>query len=225
MFNILVVEDNGDMRELFCTVLQEAGYHTIAATDGQNALELMEKEYVDLIVADIMMPKMDGYELTKALRDAKYELPILIVTAKDQFDDMQRAFYYKADDYMIKPINVKELILRIEALLRRAKISMEKKIVVGDTILDYDALTITQNGVETILPQKEFYLLYKLLSYPNKIFTRQQLMDEIWGMFSETDERTVNTHINRLRDRLVDCKDFEIVTVRGLGYKVVKKVE
>lgn len=225
MFNILVVEDNGDMRELFCTVLQEAGYHTIAATDGQNALELMEKEYVDLIVADIMMPKMDGYELTKALRDAKYELPILIVTAKDQFDDMQRAFYYKADDYMIKPINVKELILRIEALLRRAKISMEKKIVVGDTILDYDALTITQNGVETILPQKEFYLLYKLLSYPNKIFTRQQLMDEIWGMFSETDERTVNTHINRLRDRLVDCKDFEIVTVRGLGYKAVKKVE
>lgn len=225
MFNILVVEDNSDMRELFCTVIQDAGYHVIAANDGKEALELMEKEYVDLIVADLMMPNMDGFELTKALRQAKYDLPILIVTAKDQFDDMQKAFYTKADDYMVKPVNVKELLLRIEALLRRAKISVEKKIVVGNTILDYDALTMTQNGVESILPQKEFYVLYKLLSYPNKIFTRQQLMDEIWGMFSETDERTVNTHINRLRDRLVDCKDFEIVTVRGLGYKVVKKVE
>lgn len=225
MFNILVVEDNLDMRELFCTVLTDNGYHAYSASDGVEALEIMDKEYIDLIVADIMMPNMNGYELTKALRDAKYELPILIVTAKDQFADMQKAFKAGADDYMIKPINVNELILRIEALLRRAKISSEKKIVVGSTKLDYDALTVTVNGEESILPQKEFYLLYKLLSYPNKIFTRQQLMDEIWGMFSETDERTVNTHINRLRDRFSDCKDFEIITVRGLGYKAVKNVE
>ena len=151
------------------------------------------------------------------------DLPILMVTAKDQFDDLQKGFRAGTDDYMIKPINVKELVLRVEALLRRAKIQSEKRIIVGNTILDYDALTVTIHGEETILPQKEFYLLYKLLSYPNKIFTRPQLMDEIWGMFSETDERTVNTHINRLRDRFADCTDFEIVTVRGLGYKAVKR--
>ncbi len=224
MFNILVVEDNPDMRELFCTVLSDGGYRPIPAVDGVNALDIMDKEYIDLIIADIMMPNMDGYELTKTLRDANYELPILIVTAKDQFADMQKAFRAGIDDYMIKPINVNELILRLEALLRRAKISSEKKIVVGSTVLDYDAMTVTKNGTESVLPQKEFYLLYKLLSYPNKIFTRQQLMDEIWGMFSETDERTVNTHINRLRDRFSDCKDFEIVTVRGLGYKAVKNI-
>lgn len=166
---------------------------------------------------------MDGYELTRALRDSNYDLPILMVTAKDQFSDMQRAFRSGTDDYMVKPINVNELLLRVEALLRRAKIFSEKRIVVGATVLDYDSLTVTRNGEESTLPQKEFYLLYKLLSYPNKIFTRQQLMDEIWGMFSETDERTVNTHINRLRDRFEGCDDFEIVTVRGLGYKAVKK--
>lgn len=225
MFNILIVEDNADMRELFCTVLSDSGYHCIPAIDGLDALEIMDKEYIDLIVADIMMPGMDGYELTKTLRDAKWDMPILMVTAKDQFEDMQRGFRAGTDDYMVKPINVKELVLRVEALLRRAKISNEKKIVVGSTVLNYDALTVTIHGKETILPQKEFYLLYKLLSYPNKIFTRPQLMDEIWGMFSETDERTVNTHINRLRDRFSDCADFEIVTVRGLGYKAVKKVE
>lgn len=222
MFNILVVEDNADMRELFCTVLSDGGYRAVPAVDGADALEVMDREYIDLIVADIMMPNMDGYELTKALRDANYELPILIVTAKDQFADMQRAFRAGTDDYMVKPINVNELLLRVKALLRRARISSEKKITVGSTVLDYDALTVTVNGSESILPQKEFYLLYKLLSYPNKIFTRQQLMDEIWGMFSETDERTVNTHINRLRDRFADCGDFEIITVRGLGYKAVK---
>ena len=172
MFHILVVEDNADMRELFCTVLSDSGYQCIPAADGLEALEIMDKEYIDLIVADIMMPGMDGYELTKAVRQAKYDLPILMVTAKDQFDDMQKGFRAGTDDYMIKPINVKELVLRVEALLRRAKIQSEKKITVGDTVLDYDALTVTIHGEETILPQKEFYLLYKLLSYPNKIFTR-----------------------------------------------------
>ncbi len=225
MFNILIVEDNADMRELFCTVLSDSGYRCIPAAGGLEALEAMDKEYIDLIVADIMMPGMDGYELTKTLRDAKCEIPVLMVTAKDQFEDMQKGFRAGSDDYMIKPVNVKELVLRVEALLRRAKIYSDKKIVVGSTVLDYDSLTVTIHGKETILPQKEFYLLYKLLSYPNKIFTRPQLMDEIWGMFSETDERTVNTHINRLRDRFAGCPDFEIVTVRGLGYKAVKKVE
>ena len=225
MFHILVVEDNPDMCELFCTVLTDSGYHCYSAVNGLDALDMLEKEYIDLIVADVMMPEMDGYELTKAIRDARWEIPILMVTAKDQFADMQKGFRTGADDYMIKPVNVKELVLRVEALLRRAKISSDKKIVIGSTILNYDALTVTIHGKETILPQKEFYLLYKLLSYPNKIFTRQQLMDEIWGMFSETDERTINTHINRLRDRFSDCSDFEIITVRGLGYKAVKNVE
>ncbi len=225
MFNILVVEDNADMRELFCTVLSDSGYHAIPALDGMDALDIMDKEYIDLIVADIMLPNMDGYELTRSLRAANYDLPILMVTAKDQFEDIQRGFRSGTDDYMVKPIHVKELVLRVEALLRRAKISSEKKIVVGSTVLNYDALTVTFHGQETTLPQKEFYLLYKLLSYPNKIFTRQQLMDEIWGMFSETDERTVNTHINRLRERFRDCEDFQIVTVRGLGYKAVKNIE
>ena len=223
MFTILVVEDHSDMRELFCTVLSDSGYQCLPAADGIEALQIMEQNYVDLIVADIMMPGMDGYELTKSLRQAKMELPILMVTAKDQFDDMQKGFRVGADDYMIKPINVRELVLRVEALLRRAKIQSEKKIVVGETVLDYDALTVTVHGRETVLPQKEFYLLYKLLSYPNHIFTRPQLMDEIWGMDTDTDERTVNTHINRLRERFSDCQDFEIVTIRGLGYKAVKK--
>lgn len=223
MFTILVVEDHSDMRELFCTVLSDSGYQCLPAADGIEALQIMEQNYVDLIVADIMMPGMDGYELTRSLREAKMDLPILMVTAKDQFDDMQKGFRVGADDYMIKPINVRELVLRVEALLRRAKIQSEKKIVVGETVLDYDALTVTIHGRETVLPQKEFYLLYKLLSYPNHIFTRPQLMDEIWGMDTDTDERTVNTHINRLRERFSDCQDFEIVTIRGLGYKAVKK--
>ncbi|MCC8141833.1 MAG: response regulator transcription factor [Lachnospiraceae bacterium] len=225
MFNILVVEDNDDMRELFCTVLETQGYNSIPAVDGLEALDVIDTKYIDLIIADIMMPRMNGYELVVALRDAGYTVPVLMVTAKDQFDDMRQGFRAGADDYMVKPINVRELVLRVEALLRRSKISSEKMITVGDTVLKYDALTVTLDGKETILPQKEFYLLYKLLSYPNKIFTRQQLMDEIWGMSTETDERTINTHINRLRERFANCSDFEIVTVRGLGYKAVKNEE
>lgn len=183
MFNILVVEDNPDMRELFCTVLSDSGYRVIPAADGANALKAMEKEYIDLIVADVMMPNMDGYELTKSLRDAGYDLPVLIVTAKDQFDDIQSGFRSGADDYMIKPINVRELVLRVEALLRRAKISSEKKIVVGSTVLNYDALTVTIHGEETLLPQKEFYLLYKLLSYPKRIFTLPAADGRNWVCF------------------------------------------
>lgn len=225
MFHILVAEDNPDMRELFCTVLSDHGYQCFPACDGMEALDVLEREYVDLVIADIMMPRMDGYELIASIREMKSEIPILVVTAKDQFEDMSRGFRTGCDDYMIKPVNLKELVLRVQALLRRAKISMEKRIVIGNTVLDYDALTVTIHGKETLLPQKEFFLLYKLLSHPNKIFTRTQLMNEIWGMFSETDERTINTHINRLREKFQDCPDFEIVTIRGLGYKAVKKHE
>ena len=225
MINILVVEDDIKLNKLFCTVLNRSNYRTFPATDGAEALEILDKKYIDLIVLDIMMPNMDGYELTKILRDADYDLPILMITAKEDFKDKQKGFNMGIDDYMVKPIDVNEMVLRVDALLRRAQIVNTRKIEIGSTILDYDSLTAIVGDDEFLLPQKEFYLLYKLLSYPNKIFTRQQLMDEIWGMDSETDERTVDVHINRLRDRFKDSLDFKIVTIRGLGYKVVKNNE
>lgn len=223
MFNILVVEDNLDLRELFVTTINNAGYRAFGATDGLDALNLMDNTHIDLIVADIMMPKMSGYELTKELRSLGNSIPILMVTAKDDYDSLQKGFSFGADDYMIKPVNVNELLLRIQALLRRARINSEKKIVIGSTIIDYESMTVKYNDDDIVLPLKEFNLLFKLLSFPGKIFTRQQLMDEIWGMDSETDDRTINTHINRLRDRFSNNQDFEIVTIRGLGYKAVKK--
>jgi len=223
MFHILVVEDDKKLRQLFCTVLSKNGYEAIGAEDGREALELLDKEFIDLIVCDIMMPNMDGYELTKNLREANYQMPILMVTAKESFQDKQKGFLAGTDDYMVKPIDVNEMVLRVGALLRRAQIVSERKLSVGSTTLDYDSLTICQNGISEILPQKEFYLLFKLTFYPNKIFTRQQLMDEIWGIDSESETRTVDVHINRLRERVKDNPDLEIVTVRGLGYKVVKK--
>lgn len=223
MFNILVVEDNLDLRELFVTTINNAGYRAFGATDGLDALNLMDNTHIDLIVADIMMPKMSGYELTKELRSLGNSIPILMVTAKDDYDSLQKGFSFGADDYMIKPVNVNELLLRIQALLRRARINSEKKIVIGSTIIDYESMTVKYNDDDIVLPLKEFNLLFKLLSFPGKIFTRQQLMDEIWGMDSETDDRTINTHINRLRDRFSNNQDFEIVTIRVLGYKAVKK--
>lgn len=223
MFNILVVEDNLDLRELFVTTINNAGYRAFGATDGLDALNIMDNTHIDLIVADIMMPKMSGYELTKELRSLGNSIPILMVTAKDDYDSLQKGFSFGADDYMIKPVNVNELLLRIQALLRRARINSEKKIVIGSTIIDYESMTVKYNDDDIVLPLKEFNLLFKLLSFPGKIFTRQQLMDEIWGMDSETDDRTINTHINRLRDRFSNNQDFEIVTIRGLGYKAVKK--
>lgn len=223
MFNILVVEDNLDLRELFVTTINNAGYRAFGATDGLDALNLMDNTHIDLIVADIMMPKMSGYELTKELRSLGNSIPILMVTAKDDYDSLQKGFSFGADDYMIKPVNVNELLLRIQALLRRARINSEKKIVIGSTIIDYESMTVKYNDDDIVLPLKEFNLLFKLLSFPGKIFTRQQLMDEIWGMDSETYDRTINTHINRLRDRFSNNQDFEIVTIRGLGYKAVKK--
>ena len=222
MFHILVVEDDAKLRSLFCTVLTNNGYLALPAESGEKALSLLDSEYVDLIISDIMMPGMDGYELIDHLRTSGFTMPILIITAKERFEDKQRGFQAGTDDYMVKPIDVNEMVLRVGALLKRAKIATEHRIVCRHTILDYDALTVTVNGQETLLPQKEFYLLYKLLSYPNKIFTRQQLMDEIWGLDSTTDERTVDVHVNRLRERFKNCDDFIIMTVRGLGYKAVK---
>ena len=222
MFHVLVVEDDAKLRSLFCTVLANSGYLALPVPDGEQALSILDSEYVDLIISDIMMPGMDGYELIDRLRDSGFTMPILIITAKEAFEDKQRGFLAGADDYMVKPIDVNEMILRVGALLKRARIATEKRIVCGNTTLNYDALTVTVEGQETLLPQKEFYLLYKLLSYPNKIFTRQQLMDEIWGMDSTTDERTVDVHVNRLRERFKTCDDFLIQTVRGLGYKAVK---
>ena len=222
MFNILVVEDDAELNRLFCTVLEKNGYNPIGASDGEAALDIMQSEYIDLIITDIMMPRLDGFQLTESLRQTDRTTPGLLITAKDSFGDKQRGFLSGADDYMVKPVDVEEMLLRVGALLRRARIISDHRQVVGSTVLDYDALTVTVGKKETVLPQKEFYLLYKLLSAPGHIFTRQQLMDEIWGMESETEARTVDVHINRLRERFRDCTDFSIVTVRGLGYKAVK---
>lgn len=222
MFNIMVVEDNDNTRKLMEAVLLENGYKPILARDGLEALDILDKQHIDLIVLDIMMPNMNGYELTKELREARFNLPILMVTAKESPSDKKQGFIFGTDDYMVKPVDEEEMILRIAALLRRSKIASEHKLVFGETQLNYDELTVKQKGKIELLPQKEFMLLFKLLSYPNKIFTRRQLMDEIWGMDSDTDGRTVDVHINRLREKFKDTEDFQIITVRGLGYKAVK---
>ncbi|WP_315114079.1 response regulator transcription factor [Clostridium intestinale] len=222
MFNIMVVEDNDNTRKLMEAVLLENGYKPILARDGLEALDILDKQHIDLIVLDIMMPNMNGYELTKELREARFNLPILMVTAKESPSDKKQGFIFGTDDYMVKPVDEEEMILRIAALLRRSKIASEHKLVFGETELNYDELTVKQKGKIELLPQKEFMLLFKLLSYPNKIFTRRQLMDEIWGMDSDTDGRTVDVHINRLREKFKDTEDFQIITVRGLGYKAVK---
>ena len=223
MFHILVVEDNANTRKLMEAVLLQNGYQPILACDGVEALEILDKKHVDLIVLDIMMPLMDGYEFTETLRSSGCELPILMVTAKEKPADKHRGFLIGTDDYMVKPVDEEEMILRIAALLRRSKIVNEHRLTVGRTVLDYDALSVTTPAGTSVLPKKEFLLLFKLLSYPNKIFTRRQLMDEVWDMDSDTDERTVDVHINRLRDRFRTSDDFEIATVRGLGYKAVKR--
>lgn len=223
MFNILVVEDDLKLLRLFTTTLERNGYRALGAENAPQALEILEKEYIDLMVSDIMMPGMDGFELTKRLREAKYDLPVLMVTAKEQFQDKQMGFEVGTDDYMVKPVDVNEMLLRVSALLRRSKIASERRLTLGGTTLSYDALTIECAGEVMELPQKEFYLLYKLASYIGKIFTRQQLMDEIWGFGSETDPHTVDVHIARLRERLKNNADIEIATVRGLGYKAVRR--
>ena len=223
MFRILIAEDDAALSQLFSRVLVRSGYLPFTAADGQKALDILEREYIDLIISDIMMPRMDGYTLVRQLREAGNTLPVLMITAKDGFSDMQQGFLSGTDDYMVKPVNVNEMVLRVGALLRRAQMVNERRQTIGSTVLEYDSMTVYQGGVGTVLPQKEFQLLYKLVSYPGRIFTRQQLMDDIWGVESETEARTVDVHINRLRDRFRDNPDFELVTVRGLGYKAVKR--
>ena len=218
MFSILVVEDDEILNKMICSKLRLESYHVFAVFDGEQALDLLDKEHIDLIISDIMMPRMDGYQLAKELRDAAYTIPILMITAKNQIEDMEKGFRAGTDDYMIKPISMRELVLRVKALLRRSKIANEKKIMIGNTLLDYNALTVKINEDIYDMPPKEFYLLFKLLSNPNKIFTRQELMDEIWGMDTDVDDRTIDSHIKKLRRKFEHCTDFEIMTIRGLGY-------
>lgn len=224
MFHILVVDDDKNTRKFFQALLESEGYTVSLAENGEDAMEAMEKTHVDLVVLDVMMPRMDGYEFTETLRELQNDLPILMVSAKQLPADRKQGFLSGTDDYITKPVDEEEMLLRIKALLRRSKIVSEKKIVVGDVILDYTAMTVTGHGQTLELPQKEFLLLYKLLSYPGQIFTRIQLMDEIWGVESNTGWETVTVHIGRLRKHFEDWPEFEIISVRGLGYKAVKNV-
>ncbi len=224
MVQILVVDDDKNTRRLLRAVLEAESYQVSEAENGEQALEILDREHVDLVVLDIMMPKMDGYAFTKTLRGSRNDLPVLMVSAKQLPADRKRGFLVGIDDYMTKPVDEEEMLLRIKALLRRARIVSENRIVIGDVVLDYASFSVTGHGQTQTLPQKEFQLLYKLLSYPGQIFTRIQLMDEIWGMESDTGWETVTVHIGRLRKRFADWPEFEIVSVRGLGYKAVKKV-
>ena len=224
MFQIMVVDDDRNTRTLLKAVLEAENYTVFTAENGVDALDVMDAHHIDLVVLDIMMPNMDGYQFTRTLRESNNNLPILMVSARQLPSDKKHGFLVGTDDYMTKPIDEEEMLWRIKALLRRARIASERRIVVGNVILDYDSLTVSRNGEVQELPQKEFMLLYKLLSYPGKIFTRIQLMDEIWGADSETGWETVTVHVGRLRKRFDGWTEFEIVSVRGLGYKAVKKV-
>ena len=224
MFNILVVDDDKNIRFVMKEVLEAYQYQVFTATDGEDAFEVLVKEHIDLVIVDIMMPKMDGYEFTKELRAFNQELPILMVSAKQLAEDRKKGFVAGIDDYMTKPLDSEELLLHINALLRRAKINASRKIVIGEVVLDYDSYTVSRGEESIELPNKEFLLLYKLLSYPDKIFTRIQLMDEIWGMDCDTGWETVTVHIGRLRKKFEHWDEFEIKSIKGLGYKAVKKI-
>jgi len=223
MLSILICEDDNHIRRLFRDTLEKEGYSIFEAADGMMALEVLKKHHIDLLITDVMMPHLDGHGLTQALRDGGFELPILMITARESIDDKKNGFKAGTDDYMVKPVDMDEMLLRVFALLRRSKIVNEQRLAVGKTVMDYGALTL-YIGDETItLPKKEFLLLFKLLSSPNRIFTRAQIMDEIWGYESESDHRTVDVHINRLREKTESNTDFKIVTVKGLGYKATIK--
>lgn len=223
MFHILIAEDDSELNQLFQHVLRRSGYEATGVENGVQALEALDNAYYDLIISDVMMPGMDGLDLVSALRENGNNIPVLMITAKDAFDDMRSGFASGTDDYMVKPVNINEMVLRVGALLRRARMVSEHRLRLGDTIMESDSLTVTSHGKRMVLPQKEFMLLYKMASFPGRIFTRQQLMDEIWGYDSQSDLHTVDVHIGRLRDRFRDNPDFEIVTMRGVGYKAVKK--
>ena len=223
MFNVLVVEDDKNLRKLVVTCLKKKNYNVLEVENGEKALEVMDTNYVDIIISDIMMPHMDGYELIRELREANFNVPILLITAKSDISDKRTGFLLGADDYMVKPIEIEEMLLRIEVLLRRAQNANKKKIEIGKLFIDYDQRTIIRNGVIYNLALKEFQLLYKFLTKPNVILTRQELIDEIWGLESESDYRTIDVHVKRIREKLFDIDEFEIVTVRGVGYKCIIK--
>nr|WP_302599757.1 response regulator transcription factor [uncultured Cellulosilyticum sp.] len=225
MFQILVVEDNNALCELFCTVLDRHGFKAYAARNGVEAWDILDVEYIDLIISDIMMPEMDGYEFIKSVRRSGSTIPILIITAKNRFEDMENGFKIGTDDYMVKPVNVNEMVLRVNALLRRAQIVNSKRLKIGEMELLYDEQTVISDNKSLELPQKEFNLLFKLLSNLNRCFTKQQIMDEIWGLETDSTLHTVDVHISKLRDRFKDNPYFEIKTIRGLGYKAVPKDE
>lgn len=222
MLKILIAEDDRELRQLFAHVLRKNGYQVEGVSNGQEALDALDNTYFDLIISDVMMPQMDGYTLVSQLREAGINTPVLMVTAKDAFDDMRQGFLSGTDDYMVKPVNVNEMVLRVGALLRRAQMIHERRQTLGNTVMEWDSLTVTWEGGSLVLPQKEFMLLYKMASFPGRIFTRQQLMDEIWGYETDSDAHTVEVHVGRLRERFRDNPDFKIVTIRGVGYKVVK---
>ena len=225
MLKILIAEDDRELRQLFSHVLMKNGYTVRGVSNGREALDALDKEYYDLIIliiSDIMMPEIDGYELVRQLRGVGNNTPVLMITAKSTFDDMRLGFLSGTDDYMVKPVNVNEMVLRVGALLRRSQMINERRQVIGDTVLECDSLTVTTPQESFVLPQKEFMVLYKMASFPGRIFTRQQLMDEIWGYDNESDTHTVDVHIGRLRERFRDSRDFKIVTIRGVGYKVVR---
>lgn len=222
MFNILIVDDQPNIRRLYEYTLEKNGYRPFTAANGEEALAVLDRQHIDLVILDVMMPVLDGYGCLKALRDGGSSVPVLIITARDSAEDVRKSFLLGTDDFMVKPVDEIEMLLRIKALLRRSKISEEQKIVVGGTELVYDSFSVIRGGVTTVLPRKEFQILFKLLSFPGKTFTRQNLMEEFWSMDSDSEARTVDVHINRLRERFKDNPDFSIVTVRGLGYKAVR---
>lgn len=225
MFSILVCEDDFAIKTMISTKLKQENYSVYTVQNGQEALNLMEKQQIDLVISDIMMPEMDGYEFVQTLRETKHTLPILMITAKSQLESLETAFKLGVDDYMVKPLRLEELVLRVKALLRRSQLEAEKVLTFTHTRLDYNALTMTEltTGEQLQIPPKEFFLLYKLLSYPEKIFTRLDLLDDIWGMEEDYDERLIDACIKRLRQKLKGNEDFDIVTVRGLGYKGTMK--
>lgn len=223
MFNILVVDDQAHIRRLYEYTLEKDGYKTFTAQNGEEGLAVLEREHIDLIILDLMMPVLDGYGFLREIRESGNEIPVLIITARSAAEDVRTAFTLGTDDFMVKPVDEVEMLLRIKALLRRAKISREQRLTIGSTELIYDSLCVISSGQSITLPKKEFQILFKLLSFPDKTFTRAALMNEFWSMDSESEARTVDVHINRLRERFKNSPDFEIVTVRGLGYKAHRK--
>lgn len=223
MFKILVVEDDKDLNQTVCAFLNNSGYDTVGCLNVNDAYNTMYGNTFDLIVSDIMMPDIDGYEFAKTVRELNEDIPILFMTARDDFASKQKGYRIGIDDYMIKPIDLDELFLRIGALLRRAKIASSHRLEIGKLVMDADERTVILDGEEISLTAREFNILYKLLSYPKKTFTRTQLMDEFWDADSNTAPRAVDVYMTKLRDKFSECNDFEIVTVHGLGYKAVVK--